>query len=129
MSVSSFPRAEHITLLRQKIEERLRERNLPLEVAERALNQLKCQYVFGFRRVPTYAKASEVAASNPNASEVPPALSSDQERPSAGDWAELAIHFQMAQRLEEGRGGADLDDLLDRFLGRFGNPGPAGPTE
>jgi len=129
MSVSSFPCAEHIVLLRQKIEERLRERDLPLEVAERGLNQLKCQYRFGVRRVPTYAKALEGAASNPNASEGPPAFSPDQERPSAGDWAELAIHFQMAQRLEEGRGGADLDDLLDRFLGRFGNSGPAGPAE
>ena len=99
MSVPSFPRAEHIALLRQKIEEWLRGRNLPLEVAERGLNQLKCQYILGFRR--------------------PRPVSSDQERPSGEGWAELAIHFQMAQGLEEGRGEAELDNLLDRFLSRL----------
>lgn len=122
MSVPSFPRAEHITLLRQKIEERLRERNLPLEVAERGLNQLKCQYRFGFRRVPSYAKDAQGMAPNAKGSEDKPADLLGQESPSAEDWAELSIHFQVAQRLEEGRGGAGLDRILDRFLSReFGN--------
>ncbi|MGH9786537.1 MAG: hypothetical protein ACRD88_20395 [Terriglobia bacterium] len=101
MSVSSFPRAEHIALLRQAIEHWLRERKLPLEVAERGLHQLKCQYVFGFRH--------------------PRAVLPDQERPT-DNWAELAIHFQMAQRLEEGRGETEIDALLDRFCSRLGDP-------
>ena len=112
MSVPSFPRAEHIALLRQKIEKRLRERNLPLEVSERGLNQLQCQYQFGFRRAPSHAKGSEGR----------PADLLRQESPAAEDWAELAIHFQVAQRFEEGRGEAELDRILDRFLSRkFGN--------
>ena len=104
MSVSSFPRSEHISLLRRVIEERLRARRLPIVVADRGLNQLKCQYRFGFRmRAP-----------------------GEQEGPAAGesqagesnDRVELPIHFQVAERLEEGQGGAEFAETLDRFLAR-----------
>lgn len=86
MSVASFPRAEHIALLRQRIEERLRERNLPLEVTERGLNQYRCQYRFGFRRRPE------------------------------DEWTEIPIHFQVAERLESGQNDAELNRILDDFL-------------
>ena len=89
MSVSSFPRPEHIALLRRKIEEVLHDRGLLLEVAERGLNQMKCQYRFGLRRSVNDA---------------------------AGDWAEFPVHFQIAQRLEEGRGDAEFDGMLENFL-------------
>ena len=102
MSVSSFPRAEHVALLRQKIEERLRDRGLPLEVAERGLNQMKCQYRFAFRRV--------ISGANP------PSSDPESKSETANVWAELPIHFQIAQRLEEGRGNAELDRVLEIFL-------------
>ena len=104
MSVTSFPRAEHIALLRAKIAERLRERGLALEVAERGLNQMKCQYRFGFRRQPSGEPP------RPSASESPSG--------PANDWAELPIHFQIAQRLEEGQGEAEFDRVLENFLFR-----------
>ena len=88
MSVPSFPRDEHVALLRQRIEERLRERNLPLEVAERGLNRYRCQYRFGFRR------------------------------PPAEDWAELSLHFQIAARLARGEETKEFDLILDEFLDR-----------
>ena len=88
MSQSSFPRPEHAAALRRAIEERVRQRGLQLEVAERGLNQLKCQYKFGLRRGPQQ------------------------------DWAELAIHFQIAVRLESSASDAELSRLVDRFLDR-----------
>ena len=121
MSVSSFPRPEHVALLRRKIEERVRERNLPLEVAERGLNQWKCQYRFGLRQVPSSpVKVPE--------GEGPPSFSAAPQGPSAEGWMELAIHFQIAQRLEEGQGTAEFDSLLDHFLSRFRNSGGGAPT-
>ena len=105
MSVSSFPRAEHMALLRSKIEERLRERGLSLEVAERGLNQVKCQYRFGLRRrLPDENQPSHPESMNESMNEL------------ANDWAELPIHFQVAQRLEEGRGEAEFDRVLGNFL-------------
>ena len=102
MSISSFPQAEHVALLRSAIDERLRDRGLSLEVTERGLNQLKCQYRFGFRpRLP--------AAGRPAS----PIYSAGR---TSSDWKELAIHFQTAQRLEEGCGGEELDRLLEGFL-------------
>jgi hypothetical protein len=101
MSVSSFPRTEHITLLRRKIEERLRERGIAVEVVERGLNQMKCQYRFGIRRVDVPE---------------PPASSADEASSEQGGWAELPVHFQIAQRLEEGKGDRDLERVLDGFL-------------
>ena len=86
MSVASFPRAEHVALLRQKIEERLRERNLSLEVTECGLNQYRCQYRFGVRRQRTE------------------------------EWTEISIHFQVAERLETGQNDAELNRMLDDFL-------------
>lgn len=88
MSVSSFPRPEHIALLRNKIEGRLRSRGEALEIAERGLNQLKCQYKFGFRRSPE------------------------------DEWIELGIHFQVADRLEHGGNDSELNRILDEFLER-----------
>ena len=108
MSVSSFPRPEHVALLRQNIEAWLRHRNLPLEVAARGLNQLKCQYIFGFRRAQV--------------------VSLDQKSDASESWAELPIHFQIAQRLEKGRDEGELDNLLDRFFSRFGNSGGGRPA-
>jgi len=121
MSVSSFPRAEHIALLRSRIEEGLRERGLlQLEVAEQGLNQMKCQYRFGIRRRPGEKPASTRPESvHPSMSE----STNESINDSASDWtelprADLAIHFQMAQRLEEGRGAEELDRVLDGFLSR-----------
>lgn len=105
MSVPSFPRPEHIALVRTKIEARLRNRGLALEVAERGLNQLKCQYRFGFRR-----RLPEDSQPPADASENGP------ENDPGQDWAELLVHFQTAQRLEEGRGEAELDRMLENFL-------------
>ena len=87
MSVSSFPRAEHIALLRQEIEDRVRLRGHKIEVAERGLNHLKCQYKFGVR-----------------------------DRPG-NEWTELAIHFQVAERLERTGNDSEMDRIIDQFLG------------
>ena len=88
MSGASFPRAEHIALLRRQIEERVRGRSPSMEVVERGLNHLKCQYKFGVR--------NELE----------------------GQWSELAIHFQVAERLQAGASGAELDRIIDGFLDR-----------
>jgi hypothetical protein len=88
MSISSFPRPEHVSLLHEKINEYLRHRGLTVEVAERGLNQLKCQYKFGFRRG------------------------------AEGDWKELAIHFQVAVRLDKSGDAAPLIRMVDDFLQR-----------
>ena len=109
MSVSSFPRAEHIVLLRSKIEERLHDRGLLLEVAERGLNQMKCQYRFGLRRRLPDKNQSSAHPESPH-----PESLNDREN----NWAELPIHFQIAQRLEEGRGDREFDRVLETFLFR-----------
>ena len=88
MSGTSFPRPEHIALLRRRIEERGRGRSPSLEVVERGLNHLKCQYKFGLRNEPE------------------------------GQWRELAIHFQVAERLQAGASEAELDRVIDGFLQR-----------
>jgi len=102
MSVASFPRAEHIALLRQKIQEGVRQRGLALEVAERGLNQMKCQYRFGLRRA---AGSLAAEASEP-----------DSSGGQAGDWVELAIHFQVAQRMEESGSTTVFERILEDFL-------------
>ncbi len=86
MSIASFPRPEHVALLRQKIEETIRLRGDRMEVGDLGLNHLKCQYKFGLKRRPD-----------------------DQ-------WAELAIHFQYAERLARTRDPADLERLIGNFL-------------
>ncbi len=91
MSQTSFPRSEHTALLLRKIEERIGLRGLPIEVAERGLNQLKCQYRFGLRSG------------------------------SEGEWRELAIHFQYAARFESDGGDDELNRIVDRFLDQFPN--------
>lgn len=97
MSRSSFPRPEHAALLRERIGQWLRLRAPFAEVAERGLNHYRCCYRFGFRLAP------------------------DQ------DWAEVAIHFQVAERLEQGGGGQDLDHILDSFWkSAFGAPEKTG---
>ncbi|MBI2816278.1 MAG: hypothetical protein HYX72_05020 [Acidobacteria bacterium] len=88
MSVSSFPRPEHIPLLRKKIQEQLQSLGQALEIAERGLNQLKCQYKFGFRSAPE------------------------------DEWIELGIHFQVADRLENSGNESELSRILDEFLQR-----------
>lgn len=88
MSGTSFPRAEHIALLRRRIEERVRGLRPSMEVTERGLNHLKCQYKFGLRNEPE------------------------------GQWRELAIHFQVAERLQAGASGAELERIIDGFLDR-----------
>ena len=88
MSDTSFPRTEHVVLLGEKIATRLQERNLPLEVAERGINHHKCQYRFGFRRNPEQ------------------------------NWVEVAIHFQVAERLAVSQSDAALNRILDPFLNR-----------
>jgi hypothetical protein len=109
MSLSSFPRAEHIALLRTKMEERLRDRGLPLELAERGLDQLKCRYRFGLRR---RAPDEKPPPSHPESSK-------DPANDPVNDWVELPIHFQIAERLEEGRGDAEFDRVLEGFLFRY----------
>jgi len=111
MSVSSFPRAEHIALLRAKIAERLRERGLSLEVAERGLNQMKCQYRFGLRR---QLSGEDQPSSHPESLNEP--VNDPASERAELPWAELAIHFQIAQRLEEGRGDREFDRMLEDFL-------------
>jgi hypothetical protein len=93
MSESSFPRAEHVRLLREKIAERVREKGLAVEIAERGLNHYKCQYRFALRR--------------------PPERDSPEQ-----DWIELPIHFQVAERLESTHTDAELSRILDAFLQR-----------
>jgi hypothetical protein len=88
MSGTSFPRQEHIALLRRQIEERVRGRSPSMEVVERGLNHLKCQYKFGLRNEPE------------------------------GQWRELAIHFQIAERLQAGASDEELGRIIDRFLDR-----------
>jgi hypothetical protein len=92
MSGTSFPRAEHVALLRRQIEERGRGRSPSMEVVERGLNHLKCQYKFGLRDEPD------------------------------GQWRELAIHFQIAERLQAGASGAELGRIVDGFLRRHFAP-------
>ncbi len=86
MSGSSFPRPEHILLLKDAMERLLRARGESMEMAERGLNQLKCQYKFGLR----------------------PGLE--------GEWSELAIHFQVAERLQDSADDSELARLLDGFF-------------
>ena len=86
MSASSFPRSEHISLLKQKLERRAHNLDPNIEVAEHGLNHLKCQYKFKLRRTP------------------------------GEDWTELAIHFQVAERLEATANEAELNRILDAFL-------------
>ena len=89
MSRSSFPRTEHIAALRVAIARGLGAQQVRLEVAERGIDHLRCCYRFGFRH------------------------SAEQ------DWIELPIHFQVAERLEAGRGTAELERILDSFLKCF----------
>ena len=86
MSGSSFPRPEHAALLRRRIEERALARGLSAEVVDRGLNHLKCQYKFALRKQPE------------------------------GTWKELAIHFQVAERMQTGASRAQLDRIIDGFL-------------
>ena len=86
MSRASFPRPEHSDLLREKINDRLRARRLDLELTERGPDHYRCRYRFGFRRSPEQ------------------------------DWIELAIHFQVAERLQTGRSDTELARILDSFL-------------
>jgi hypothetical protein len=97
MSGTSFPRAQHIALLRRRIEERVRGRSPSFEVVERGLNHLKCQYKFGLRIEPE------------------------------GPWRELAIHFQVAERLHAGASEEELGRIVDGFLDRHfaGHTSPA----
>ncbi len=88
MSGSSFPRSEHIATLRQKVEERIRQRRHAIEVAERGLNHYRCQYRLGFRRRPEE------------------------------QWRDLAVHFQVMDRLETTGNDAELNRILDGFLNR-----------
>lgn len=88
MSASSFPRPEHLALLRRKIEDWGRLRGRPVEVCERGLNQLKCQYKFGLRSGPQ------------------------------DDWREIGIHFQVAERLGRTGDEAELNRALDDFTKR-----------
>lgn len=95
MSASSFPRAEHVALLRQQIENLIRLRGQRIEVTERGLHHLKCQYKFGLRKRPE------------------------------DEWLELAIHFQSADRFERTAKAAELDRLINEFLNRHFLPGEA----
>jgi len=83
---SSFPRSEHITALRQKLQERLGRVPQTIEVADLGLNHYKCHYKVGLRR-----RAEE-------------------------PWIELAVHFQVMDRLEATGNDAELNRILDRFL-------------
>jgi hypothetical protein len=86
MSGTSFPRAEHIALLRERIEQRVRGSSPSVQIEERGVNHLKCQYKFGLRNKPD------------------------------GEWRELAIHFQVAERLQAGGDGTELDGIIEKFL-------------
>jgi hypothetical protein len=88
MSRASFPRPEQIALLRERIAARLAACAIPLEVAERGLDHYRCCYRFGFRQS------------------------------SGTDWRDLAIHFQLAERLEVSGDDAELGRLLDLFWER-----------
>lgn len=97
MSRSSFPRPEHIALLREKIAQRLQSYEVPLELAERGVDHYRCCYRFGVRQSPDR------------------------------NWLELSIHFQLAERLESGRSSAELDQMLTLFLERhFAKDGTQG---
>ena len=89
MSRSSFPQPHHAALLREKIHTSLQASGIPLEAIDRGLDQYRCCYRFGFRR------------------------SAEQE------WTELAIHFQVAERLENSGDESELALLIDRFLERY----------
>ncbi|HWP84633.1 MAG TPA: hypothetical protein VNN17_05550 [Terriglobia bacterium] len=88
MSRASFPRPEHAALLLEKIAEDLGKRPLRLELASRGLDHYRCCYRFGVR------PAGE------------------------GDWKEFAVHFQVAQRLENNAGEHELRQMLELFLDR-----------
>lgn len=95
MSRASFPRAEHSLLLQQRIEHRLRVRQIGLEVTARGVDHYRCRYRFGFRRSP------------------------------GQEWAELSVHFQVAERLEASQQEGELSRILDSFLERaFSIRGP-----
>ena len=89
MSQSSFPRPEHILILTEKIREILHARELNWELADRGINQFRCQYRIGLR----------------------PA--------EAPDWIEVAIHFQVAARLRAGGtegNDAEIRKILDPIV-------------
>ena len=89
MSRASFPRPEHSALLREKIHTALQARGLPLELTDRGIDQYRCCYRFGFRRF------------------------------AAQEWTDLAIHFQVAERLESSSDDAELEHILILFLERY----------
>ena len=88
MSRASFPRPEHVALLRERIAAHIVDTSLSLETTERGLDHYRCAYRFGFRRN------------------------------SRSDWTDLSIHFQLAERLAESGDDTELDRLLDLFWER-----------
>jgi hypothetical protein len=95
MSRASFPRPDHIALLRDAIFARLASTGLALEIVDRGPDHYRCCYRFGFRRT------------------------------SEDDWTDLSVHFQVAERLEISNDDAELGRLLDLFWDRyFGREGP-----
>ena len=88
MSRASFPRPEHVALLRERIAARLAAGAIPLETTERGLDHYRCSYRFGFRQN------------------------------SLQDWTDLAIHFQLVERLATSGDDAELGRLLDLFWER-----------
>ena len=96
MSRPSFPRPEHATLLREKIAERLQSHPHSFELAERGLDHYRCCYRFGIRGG------------------------------RGSDWAELPLHFQVAERLAAGGSGEELSRILDLFLERHFSRDEAG---
>lgn len=95
MSRASFPRPDHIALLRDAIVARLAAAGLALEIVDRGPDHYRCCYRFGFRRT------------------------------ASVDWTDLSVHFQIAERLEISNNGDELGRLLDLFWDRyFGREGP-----
>lgn len=86
MSVSSFPRPEHISTLLAKIEERISARGIPIEVKEAGLNHYRCEYKFGLRR-----RGEEQQAI-------------------------LSIHFQYAERMLADGSDAEVARIIEKFL-------------
>ena len=88
MSRSSFPRPEHVALLRQRIAARLQGDSISLEMSERGVDHYRCCYRYGFRRR------------------------------GDNEWKDLSIHFQIVERLEQGGDASELEELLNLFLER-----------
>src|ERR1051325_11628117 len=96
MSRSSFPRAEHLSLLKNAVAERLRVGRLPVQLSGESLDHYRCCYRLAFDRIDSASSVDAITEAQ----------------------RELSIHFQIAERLENSGDATEINALLDQFVQR-----------